>query len=211
MDIEGGSTLDGGNLLQWDYHGADNQKFEFIPLGGGVYQILSVHSGKVLDVEGASTDNGANVLQWAIQGNSNQLFKVTDAGNGYCQLTALHSNKVVEVEGGSNNAGANIIQWDNNNQDHSLWKLIQLGTKESTALNIVKSSGGISLFPNPVIDFLEINGATVMTKYEVFNLSGIKVLEGTGPKISFNKLPEGIYFITINDVGTTFIDKIIKK
>ncbi|VUD56325.1 Extracellular exo-alpha-L-arabinofuranosidase [Thalassocella blandensis] len=123
VDVANFSQDDGGNLLQWNFHGGTNQQFDFEHLGDGVYVIRSVVSGKAMDIDGISTSNGANVHQWAYVGGDNQKFIAHKEGQ-FHQLIALHSNRVVEVANGSMEPDANVQQWDNNNQITSYWELV---------------------------------------------------------------------------------------
>ncbi|RKY46076.1 MAG: hypothetical protein DRP91_09385 [Candidatus Neomarinimicrobiota bacterium] len=75
MDVANGSLDDGANVLQWNYHGADNQRWRIISVGDGYYRIECKASGKVLDVASGSADDGANVLQWSSNGGANQKFR----------------------------------------------------------------------------------------------------------------------------------------
>ena len=62
LDIRGASTEDWANVIQYGWHGGDNQLFKLVPATDepGYYWIFAKHSGKCLDVEGASTENWAN-------------------------------------------------------------------------------------------------------------------------------------------------------
>ena len=66
----------GGNVLQWEYKGGDNQEWK-IENVNGYYRIINRRSGKALDVSGRSTADNANVLQWNYNGANNQLWSIT--------------------------------------------------------------------------------------------------------------------------------------
>lgn len=74
LDVEGAWTWNGATVLQWPWHGGDNQRWRLVDNGDGTYRLENEHSGLVLDVEGASTSNGANVQQWAWNGGDNQRW-----------------------------------------------------------------------------------------------------------------------------------------
>ncbi len=127
MDVGGWSTEPGGNIIQWDYHGGNNQKFRLVHLGSGTYRIESVHSGHALDVGGWSTSNGANILQWNAHNGANQQFVAIPVGNGYYKLLNKHSNKLIEVAGWSTSNGGNIQQWQDGGQTSAHWQLVPAG------------------------------------------------------------------------------------
>jgi hypothetical protein len=122
-DVTGGSTGDGALLIQWPYHGGENQAFRPDHVGGGWYRLVALHSTKVLDVEGGSTANGARLLQWPWHGGDNQLFRIEGVGDGFARITAKHSGRVLDVTGFSTDNGAQIIQWDYHGGPNQRWCL----------------------------------------------------------------------------------------
>ena len=77
LDVTSASTANGAAVIQWDWHGGDNQLFRIVPLGDGVCPIVAKHSGRVLDVTGAAAGNGARIIQWDWHGGDNQHFLLT--------------------------------------------------------------------------------------------------------------------------------------
>ena len=77
LDVAGASTADGAPVIQWDWHGGDNQLFEILPLEDGHVRLQARHSQKVLDVAGASAENGAPIIQWDWHGGDNQRWVLT--------------------------------------------------------------------------------------------------------------------------------------
>lgn len=135
MDIQGGSTGNGARLLQWSFHGGQNQQFFPDPVGGGYYRLVALHSQKVLDVYGASAADGAEVIQWPWHGGDNQRFRIEPLGDGYARIIAKHSGKAFDVYGGSIDNGARIIQWPWHGGNNQRWLL--------TAPSVAKHSGRV--------------------------------------------------------------------
>ena len=123
LDVAGERLDNGTNIIQWTWHGGNNQKWYLIPIDAVYWIICSRHSGKCLDVGGWSLKNGANIIQWSILKGNNQLWELIANGDGYYQLKAKHSGKCLDVGGGKVNNGANLIQWTYHGYDHQLWKL----------------------------------------------------------------------------------------
>src|SRR5690606_31754146 len=48
MDVEGISSVNGANVILWDYLGGTNQQWDIAGLGNGYYSIRAAHSGKSL-------------------------------------------------------------------------------------------------------------------------------------------------------------------
>lgn len=111
FDVESASTANGAAVHQWNWWGADNQRWKIEALGDGTVRLLAVHSGKALDVDHASTADGARVIQWAWSNSANQrwIIENADYGNDF-RLVAKHSGKVLEVAGRSEANGAPLVQ-----------------------------------------------------------------------------------------------------
>jgi hypothetical protein len=135
LDVSGASGASGTRIIQWPYHGGENQLFRPDPVGGGHVRLVAQHSAKVLDIEGGSTASGARAIQYDWHGGDNQLFRLEALGGGHVRVIAKHSGKVLDVAGGSSNAGAEIIQWDWHGGDNQRWLL--------TAPIVAKHSGKV--------------------------------------------------------------------
>jgi hypothetical protein len=61
-------------VIQYPWHGGDNQLWTIEPNSDGYVRIVARHSGKVLDVEYASLDDGAEVIQYSSHGGANQQW-----------------------------------------------------------------------------------------------------------------------------------------
>jgi hypothetical protein len=62
---------------------AKNQKWNFLALGKGYYEITSVSSGFALNDPGDSATAGADLIQYPYQGANNDTWLLTASGKGY--------------------------------------------------------------------------------------------------------------------------------
>lgn len=123
LDVYGVSSADGANVIQWPCHGGSNQKWELVPLEGGIFEIVAAHSGKCLDVFGASSVNEANVIQWPCHGETNQQWQLVPHGDGAFQIEAVHSGQCLDVSKASKANAANVIQWPCHGGINQQWRL----------------------------------------------------------------------------------------
>lgn len=210
MDVAGGNSADGANILQWNGNGQTNQQFTFTDVGDGAYRIVNVATGKAVDIAGVSNLNLGNVLQWTYGGGSNQHFILIASDNGYYKLKAAHSGRVVEVSGGGLNAGDDIIQYDDNNQLHGQWRLNAPGSLRAATESQQKI---VEAFPNPASDDITLTTLPENTVIEVLDLRGnvLKRVLGTGDvKVKIKDLPAGTYLIRTTNASSE-IRKIIKQ
>ena len=78
---------------------------------------------------------------------------------------------------------------------------INTKTKTNSNLNL-----GLSIYPNPVTEFLTIETDSEDVKYQVVTISGQIVLEGKGKAIDVTNLSTGKYLLIVNNhLGTEFI------
>lgn len=98
---------------------------------------------------------------------------------------------------------------------------LRAGQTEDYTLNILASNLATSevskktagkIYPNPTSGSVTVKTEAGLEKYEVFNLTGQKLLEGTFSTISMESLTAGTYLIKIYSKDkNTVIEKIIKK
>ncbi|GAA3018750.1 RICIN domain-containing protein [Actinokineospora globicatena] len=124
LDVDGGSTEDGANAIQYTCHGGTNQQWQLVLVDSSdVFAISAGNSGKCLDVEGGATNDGANVIQWECHGGKNQQWQLVPLGAGLYEIRSVNSDKCLDVDGGSTEDGANIIQWPCHGGDNQAWSL----------------------------------------------------------------------------------------
>ncbi|NUR29065.1 MAG: family 43 glycosylhydrolase [Catenulispora sp.] len=128
MDVSGGSTANGGTIVQQGNRGAASQQWTLHQVAGNVYTVTNGNSGLCLDVPNRSTTAGTQLVQWTCNGGTNQQWALdpvgsyTSAGNTSYELTNLNSGLVADVSGGSTAQGAQVIQWATNGQANQTWK-----------------------------------------------------------------------------------------
>jgi hypothetical protein len=74
------------------------------------------------------------------------------------------------------------------------------------------ASVNIKIYPNPTADSATIRMKDGLEKYEIYNMSGQKMLEGNSMTVSMNHFVPGTYLIKILTKNQkTVTEKIIKK
>ncbi|SHJ17322.1 RICIN domain-containing protein, partial [Parasporobacterium paucivorans] len=129
MDIYGGGTDIGTNIIQWGLHGGLNQQWKFESLGNGYYKITSVlNPAYSMDVYGGGTSIGTKVIQWPYYGGTNQQWKIIEYADGSISLMSRlavenSTRYVLDVYGGGTVEGVNVIQWSGNGGNNQKWYL----------------------------------------------------------------------------------------
>jgi hypothetical protein len=122
-EIYGYATSNGGQAVQWGCHGDDNQRWQYVDVGSGYFELRNAHSGKCLEIYGWSTADAADVVQWGCHGGANQRWQYVDVGGGYHELRNQHSGKCLEVHGWSTSNQARLSQWTCLGQANQRWRM----------------------------------------------------------------------------------------
>ncbi|MFD0587223.1 RICIN domain-containing protein [Paenibacillus sp. GCM10027627] len=126
MDAEGYGTADGTRIHIWNYHGGNNQQWQFIDNGDGYYRIVGVGSGKAVEVANGGTADGNIVLLWPYWGHNHQLWKIVRTNDGYYKFINKHSGKALDVTQSGTANGTKIQQWQDNGSDAQKWQIGKL-------------------------------------------------------------------------------------
>lgn len=214
MDVASGSTSAGANIIQWPYAGSTNQQWVVVDAGEGYYKLSSVKSNMYIDVDGASSSDGANVIQWNSTSGSNQQFQFVYAGDGYYNIKPRHSGKCIEVTSNSTSSGANIQQWTCNSGSNQKWIFEPISLKNAGAI-VNKTDYGLTvLYPNPATDKLQILnciGSTIEIYNELGKMVLKNIIEQARQTIDITGLKPGVYFVRVNNNGTTINEKLVKN
>jgi Ricin-type beta-trefoil lectin domain-like len=123
LDVANSSTENLAQIVQFDWHGGDNQRWRLEGVGEDLWRIVSVHSGKVLDVKDASLDNSAPIVQFDWHGGNNQRWRREDVGDGLSRIVSAHSGKVLDVSGASQDNSAPLLQFDWHGGLNQRWRM----------------------------------------------------------------------------------------
>ena len=124
LDVSGGATADGANVIQWTYGGGNNQRWTLTHLGNNTYRIIGVQSGKALEVASTSTANGTNVDIRTNTGANNQRWTISATSGGFYRLSPVSSSgSALDVSGVSTADGANVHQWAWTGGNNQQWAI----------------------------------------------------------------------------------------
>jgi len=80
------------------------------------------------------------------------------------------------------------------------------------AVTDVNNTKSVQVYPNPVKDVLNVSNVAANASYEIFNSAGQIVSRGTldSGRATVNRLVKGVYFINVDNAGTTIKTKFVK-
>ena len=128
LDASGASTQPGTKVIQWSWHGGNNQKWDIEKIDDHRYLIKNVHNGLYLTSK--PDDNAVLTLQ-PYQGSKSQQFQLTPAFSSvplekdFCQaiIYAAHSGKVWDIQGASQANGTPLIQYRKHGNKNQQFKI----------------------------------------------------------------------------------------
>jgi hypothetical protein len=123
LDVLNGSLENLTPIVQFDWHGGDNQRWIIHDLGGGEFRLVAANSGKVLDVFEGRQENLTHIFQYDWHGGAMQRWRMEDVGDGLSRIVAVHSGKVLDVLNGSHDNFARLVQFDWHGGPNQRWRL----------------------------------------------------------------------------------------
>ena len=117
LDVESGSTENGGNVHVYEYVGLDNQKWYIYGKWNGEYFLRPKNSNKTLDVNNGGNAIGTNVQIWEHYNNAAQKFSLYEqpkAGTSVLSVSAGDSDTdtILSWTTASNAAHYNITLYE---------------------------------------------------------------------------------------------------
>jgi hypothetical protein len=161
----------------------------------GLFNIKSesiyVNSKSPLDTEWAfGTTSNISILtfnNWEDTLNSNPL-------------SALNQDMVLHLVTDDIYIDIKFTSWDSGNVGGGF--SYTRSTNQALSITQNKKTPAIKVFPNPSNDFITVNGLESKKNFSMFNISGIKLIEGTlsnNKSIDIEHLTDGLYFLFLEN------------
>ena len=126
LDVDSGQKENGTNLLIWDYHRSNNQRFQAISAGNGYFIFKNLKSETIIDVYNSEVKNGTNIQMWESNNSDNQKWKIINEGDGYYSIQSkLNSNYYLDVQFSGTQNGTNVWLYEGNNSDAQKFRIVQ--------------------------------------------------------------------------------------
>jgi len=124
LDVAGGNTADGTDVIQWAWTGNPAQIWAFTHLGSGFYRLTPQVSGKALNLDGSGLGNGTNVDQWTWNNTDAQKWRVESMPDGSTRLVSAASGNVLDVAGANPADGTDVITWEYTGNIAQQWDIV---------------------------------------------------------------------------------------
>lgn len=160
----------------------DAQLWKIEDIGGGVYTVTSIATGKAMSIENDSYDLRALLTTSDYEGKFSQQFAFLcfedewdTYYNGYYRIAPYGSGLSLDVRLGNKEDGTDILQYTYNSGYHQQWELVPM--KKDIEVNVLSSKGDEVWIINAVynkagvIERVESEVVLPKTNNEVYNLS----------------------------------------
>jgi hypothetical protein len=125
LGINGGSTSNGANAVQWTSGNISyDQNWFIVTTADGYKKFVDANSRKNLGILAGSTASGAQAVQWSDNSSNDQQWTLEASGSNYV-IKNRNSGKYLTVTQGSTTDGANIIQSDYTGSAEQQWQLVK--------------------------------------------------------------------------------------
>ncbi|MDA3881436.1 MAG: family 43 glycosylhydrolase [Prolixibacteraceae bacterium] len=211
LDVQSHQAVNNALTYQYSYNdNYDSQKWLFEPLGTGEYTIRNFADTTLyLEAAGANNDDYLRLTS-NYTGAVNQKFRTVKAINDKTIIYPSKSDKLIEIPY-AYTTDYQVKLWVNTNHDCQRWLLTEHDVSVSASHS---QSLDIEIAPNPVNNYLFVNGAESM-HLTIYNLSGNKLLskrvEHENEKIDVSELVAAPYILQIISNDELFIKKFIKE
>ncbi|MEM9329159.1 MAG: T9SS type A sorting domain-containing protein [Bacteroidota bacterium] len=205
-----------GNVKMNNQQGWGNQRWKFVPIGGGSYRIenyASTYAGKVL--QAFDSENG-NVKMNTWQNWGNQKWQIVETADGFCQLeldAGTYNGKVMQAFGSES---GNVKMGTQQNWGNQKWTLVDIGANFRTEGSALPSAlieeatdADLKVYPVPASSTLNIQYESPLEgqgALSIFNMSGQRVRkEAVAIRAGLNdwntrvdRFPDGTYFLILS-------------
>jgi hypothetical protein len=110
LDVPGGQTASGISLAEWTCNGNPWQKFRFVPLAGGYYNIKPESNTALCLDPNSTSGNNVDVKQITCNGSNAQRWTLTRESSG-AYLIKTNDGRCIDIYGGSATDGTRIETW----------------------------------------------------------------------------------------------------
>mgnify|MGYP000409343555 CR=1 FL=1 len=131
LDVSKASKDAGANVQVWTAANSENQLWYIKSIGGGLYTVRALHSGRYMNVAGSGTANGTNLHQWNNgTPNGDEKWRITNNGDGTYTFIAAVNGLALDLAEGKVANGQNVQCWTSNGTGAQKWSLIPSSVKE---------------------------------------------------------------------------------
>lgn len=193
---------------------------------------LTMNAGISTSLNG--TLNISKISESLSEGDNTSIPKYYEATQGisnfpgsvsisYTDEEILGFEEALLVIEAQNNAGewvvldGSMVDADNNSvasgYGNLSFKRITLSSSDaSLSIETISGTNDISVYPNPTMESITINGFSNNIQAQIININGRIVMKSTSPKMNMSSLSKGMYFLNVKDSNhKTGTFKIIKK
>lgn len=201
--------------------GTRNQIFQLIGVDGDSYQVTSPWAGLVWEPS-SPIDNYSGTYLRTWTGITAQKWYVSRAklADSYHFTPKANPSKVMELGGGMSTSGNGTVLWPYNALAHQSYILLPVGCPGArmAAVEVFSTpdpDSEVSVYPNPVNDWLKISAVSKVKSLQIYNVLGIEVYDTT--EISVNGIDMtsfsvGIYLVKITQKDGSFHNfKVVKN
>jgi hypothetical protein len=126
LDVPNASQKNLVEIIQWDFVGGSNQRWQLVSTTEGYVFIKSESSGKYLEVPQDFNPQGLKIIQNEFDGGVRQQWKfMMNVDSSYCIISRA-TGKYLDMPYGIKDSGLKLIQFSGHEDENQRWNLKSL-------------------------------------------------------------------------------------
>ena len=180
---------------------------------GGTYAIDGIifwNAG--LDTSTIYTDDGVNTVKFYSSTDGVNYSEIIGGPTSYTRNTYLviATDEILPITNTFNTVSATHIRMEVLSNFHGLnytaFSEIAFASNNILSTNDIIIKKSVKIFPNPSVNYIQIQGLTKTENYRIYNITGSEISKGsinTNEKIDVSNYSNGLYFLKFEN-GDTF-------
>ncbi len=140
IEVPAGSIADSTRVKLYSANTTPAQRWRIKSLGGGLYSIINVNSGKALDVFAQRAKNGTLLQQYAWNNTVAQKWKIEATSGGYIIRSAVNDSYVLDIPAQKATNGQSVQLYEANGTVAQVFKLNAITQEVSNGFYVITNT-----------------------------------------------------------------------
>lgn len=199
------TNADAAEITTATYQTANYQQWKITADSLGCYTFAPLNTNFNIGNDSCHTDNDTQIKQFSAAKGDCQKYYMIDLGLGMYQICAKNTTKAIAAKLVATN-DIPVYLWEKADQANQKWKFTSITT--DIPVSFVEN---IDIYPNPVVNTLNIGGDFQGADVEIYTLTGLKILASKSKQIDVSSLYSGVYILLLKQNNDIYKTKFIKK
>ena len=199
------TNADAAEITTATYQTATYQQWKITADSLGFYTLAPLNTNFNIGNDSCHTDNDTKIKQFTVVKGDCQKYYMIDLGLGMYQICAKNTTKAMAAKLVATN-DIPVYLWEKADQANQKWKFTSITTDVP-----VSFTESIDVYPNPVLNILNIGGDFQGADVEIYTLTGVILVTWISKHLDVSGLSSGVYVLQLKQNDDIYKAKFIKK